>query len=537
MKRFFTLMLVIYSIVLSAQKPTLIVNIVIDQMRYDYLQQYWNKFSDMGFKRLIDSGTICKNAQYQYLNINSPASYATIASGSYPSQHGIINSSWYNRITNTVDNCVDDKNYTTVGNKSITGKSPKNLSTLTWTDELKINTFKMSKVYSVGLNDFASVLIGGKLANAAYWYDQSTGNWVTSSYYMDSLKTWVRDFNRTKFPDIYLSKNWETSLDINQYIESLPDATDYETGFNGRSTFPYNLPTLRQQFGNYKTLCYTPFANTYTKDFAITLVMNEYLGRDPYTDVLFVNFSATSFIGQIFSPKSVETEDTYIKLDKDIAHLITFIENYVGKNNVVFVLTSDRGSCENSQWLNAINIDAGQYNPDKGLVIVSSYLRAIYGLQDWVSGFYNDQIYLNSFNIDKFKLSQSEMQNKSASILAGLTGINTVIPTNSLSRGTYSSGIMLKAQNSYFEQRSGDIMFELNYGWRFQIDKPDICGCNSSFNENSHVPIIFYGAAIKHQVVYREISMDDLAVTLSFMLDIPLPTKSTGKPISEILTD
>lgn len=520
----------------SQQIPTFVVQITVENMRYEDIRRYWNKFSDSGFKKLVDSGIFFVNAHYNYLNINSASGYATLSCGSYPSEHGIVGINWFDRITNKNQNCVQDNNYKTLG-VNTPGKSPSHINSLTWTDQLRLSTFKMSKVYSVGMTDFASILVAGKLANAAFWFDVQSSNFVTSSFYQDSIKQWVKDFNNKKFADIYLSKNWETTYEINKYIESLSDATSYEKGIAGQTTFPYNLSVLKNRFQNYSLLLYTPFSNTLVKDFAINLVMNEYLGRDTYTDVLFVNFSAISYAEKFYSPKSVEIEDIFIKLDKDIAHLISFIESYVRKENVLFVLTSDKGSCQNTDWLNDININTGVLDPSKTILLSSTYLRAIYGLEDWVIGFYNNQIYLNSFVIDKNKISISEMQQNCTKIVGSMTGVSVAIPTSKLFESSYSFGIMSKARNSYFASRSGDLFLELNYGWRYTTEATDIANCTSSNNDNNHVPIVFYGSRIKKQTIYREVSMDELGVTMSFLLNIPLPSNSTGKPLQEVLVN
>lgn len=543
MRKFFlTFILVSNFIILWGQnntpdkKPTLVVGIVVDQMRYDLIAKYWNKFSDDGFKKLINQGTFCKNAHYEYLNVNSASGYATIVAGSYPSQHGIINKYWYDRLNTKEVYCVEDNSVKPVGTNFGEGKSPKNLSSTTWTDQLRISTYKMSKVYTVGFDDYASILSGGKLANASFWFDDNIGKWVTSSYYMDSMKNWTINFNDKKFADIYLERTWQTTFPISKYTESLSDATSYEIGLGGKNTFPYDLSSLKNQYNNYSVLQYTPFANTYTKDFAINLMMNEYLGRDPYTDVLMIDFAATGNISDMFGIQSVELEDAYIKLDKDIAHLLAAIDDFVGMENVVVYLTSDRGACENTKWLEDINLEVGEFNAKRASVLLNSYLRAIYGMGNWIDGFYNNEMYLGHFDIDKAQLSVDEVQDKASQMFVNFSGVATVISTSSLLKGTYSSGIMRQAQNSYFQSRSGDLILALDYGWRFKgANETSLCDCNSGYNENTHVPLIFYGGGIPNQEIYRYISMDNLAVTLSFLLDISLPNKSTGEPIVEVL--
>ncbi len=519
----------------NPEKPTLVVGIVVEQMRYDFIYKYWDKLGDSGFKKIINQGTYCQNTHYEYLNINSASGYATIACGSYPSQHGIIYSQWFDRIQRKEIYCIEDKNVKPVATNFESGKSPKNLSSTTWTDQLRIASYKMSKVYTVGFNDYASVLTGGKLANTAFWFDENTGRWVTSSYYIDSLEEWTKSFNEKEFPDVYLGRTWNTTLPMNKYTESLSDATSYEKGIGGQNTFPYDLTVLKSKFSNYSILKYTPFSNSLTKDFAINLIMSQYLGKDPYTDVIYINFAATSYIADVFGIQSVEFEDAIIKLDKDIAHLLAAVDDYVGIENTLFFVTSDMGACENKQWLEDINIETGFFNFKRTNVVLNSYIRAIYGMGNWIEGFYNNEIYFNHFDIDKQNISLSEFQQKAAQMFANFTGVTTVVATESVMKGTFSEGIMKQAQNSYFQERSGDLFVVLDFGWRFEYTEPQgLCDCNSAYNENSHVPLILYGWKIPQQKILRKISADDLAVTLSFLLNIPLPSKSTGDPIVEV---
>ena len=280
---------------------------------------------------------------------------------------------------------------------------------------------------------------------------------------------------------------------------------------------------------------YVPFGNTFTKDFAITLMMKKYLGKDDFTDVMMINFAATKYIGKLFGLQSVEIEDAYIKLDKDIAHLIAAVEDYVGKDNVIFFLTSDRGACNNSKWMNDINIKTGLFNPTKANVLLNTYLKAVYGAANWIDGFYNNELYFNHSEIDKQQKSLQDMQDKSVDILSGMTGISTVISTSQIKNGSFNSGILEKAKNSFFPGRSGDIFIILDYGWKFNNMQNNLSDCCAPFNDNTNVPLIFYGKNITKKTIYDRISMDDIAVTLSFMLGIPLPSKSTGNPIQKIL--
>jgi predicted AlkP superfamily pyrophosphatase or phosphodiesterase len=304
------------------EKPKLIIGIIISEMRYDYINRYWNKFGDGGFKRLINKGVFCKNAHHDYLIAESGAGYASITTGAYPDVHGIVSDYWYDRLRDKITYCIENEKVETIGGSYEEGKySPSKLLATTLSDQLRVSNQFNSKVISVSLDPKAAVISGGHTANAAYWYENTNGKWISSSYYVDSLPGWVNDFNSKEISNIYLDNTWETVRPLNEYTESIPDSNKYEIGLGGKNTFPYNLKTLsfvKRNKRDYSILKYTPFGNTYTKDFAIAAIVNENLGRTSYTDWLQVSFSATSFLSKNFSVWSVEMEDTYIRLDKDI---------------------------------------------------------------------------------------------------------------------------------------------------------------------------------------------------------------------------
>lgn len=523
--RFIYLLLLFCPLFLSSQKPTLVVQIVVENLRSDVLQLYWNKFSDKGFKKLIDSGVYYTNAYYDYFFVNSASSYATLSTGTYPANHGIVGQEWINKITFANEYCVENNEYKTLFS-SEKGKAPTKLNALSWSDQLRLFNFKSSKVFSVAIKDYAAILSAGKLANAAFWYDYLSGNFVTSTYYKYEKINWIEEFNNKKFSEIYINRTWNTSLDISVYKESLSDDNSYESGFDGKKTFPYNLSQLRTNYKNYELLLYTPFSNTLVKDFAVNLILNEYLGKDPFVDFLTVSFSAQSFALKFFNPKSLEIQDIYIKLDEDIGHFISFLESYVGKENLLIILTSDKGFCENSKWLSDINIPTSSFEPNKAILLANTYLRAVFGLHDWIAGFSNNQIYFNHFVADKNNVLISDLAQSTAKIINAMEGVAAVYTANS---------DYFKVKNSYNSRNSGDLYIDLKYGV-YLSDKKNNQECVNSNIENSHVPLVFYTKDLKPFRVYRRVSMDALAVTLSFFFNIQLPSHATGEPLYEILT-
>jgi hypothetical protein len=329
----------------APEKPKLIISIFIEGMRYDYLYKYQEYFTEGGLKRLVSDGMFFKNAEYNYLFTKSSSGYATFVTGSNPSQHGIVSDYHYHRLANKKDYCIYDKSINPVGTDSYEEKkSPKSLLASTFSDELKLSNFKQSKVISISAKDYAAVLPAGHLGNAAYWLDNKTGRWISSSYYLNQLPKWVNRFNNKKFPDIYLNKVWNTVIPIEDYDKSLADDNSFETGFiGGYKTFPYDLTQIRVDTDSYALLKNTPFGNTFTKDFAVSCIVNEDLGRDEFCDYLNISFTANYNITKTFSIRSVEIADAYIRLDKDIEHFINFIDDYVGLENTLIVLTYRQG--------------------------------------------------------------------------------------------------------------------------------------------------------------------------------------------------
>jgi hypothetical protein len=324
MKYISLILLLLAAITLNAQdrsipseKPRLIIGITISEMRYDYLTRYWNKYGEGGFRRLASKGVNYRNAHHDYLLNESSSGFASIATGSYPDMHGIVSDYWYDRLRNKVVYCIDDDKSSQIGgvNTGLT-YSPVNMQVSTLSDELKLSNLFNSKVISVSLEPEAAIISGGSAANAAYWYDRASGQWVTSSYYADTLPGWVKEFNSKDLASVYLKQTWEPLLGITEYTESLADDNLLEKGFNGRRVFPYDLALMsspKKSPTNHGILASTPFGNTYTKDFAIAAIVSEELGKDNTPDWLFLNFAAMANAGTSFNSWSVEMQDFYLR--------------------------------------------------------------------------------------------------------------------------------------------------------------------------------------------------------------------------------
>lgn len=520
------------------EKPKLVIQIVVEQMRYDILQRYWNRFSEKGFKKLVNEGALCKDATYDYMVTESAPGYATITTGANPSEHGIVSNDWYVRLRNKTQFCVNDPK---LEDKSLTFNenkySPKQIIGSTLGDELRAFNYKRSKVISISIKNYAAVLSGGYLANAAYWMDEKTADWVSSSYYMDSLPRWVRDFNKKKLVPLYLSRNWATLNPINSYQQSLADNNSYETGFsNHQRTFPYNLKALSLTEGE-KVIKYTPYGNSYTASLAVAAIIFEELGKDNYPDLLTLSFATTGYVTDLFGNRSVELEDVYLRLDKEIAHLLNVIDDRIGKDNAIIVLTSDRGISDPPDFSKEIGKPTGEFDSQKAVFLLNSYLKAVYGRSGWVKHYSDKQIYLNQLLVDAAKLSLAEVQLKAAQFISEFQGVAQATTGSLLQTNNYTKGTMRKFQNSYSLVRSGDILLNLKPGW---VEKKKYFSENSvkhssPYRYDSHVPLIFYGWKIKHTEIQKPVYMNDIAVTLSDFLKITYPSSATGKLIEGLV--
>ncbi len=520
------------------QKPKLIVGIVVDQMKMDYLFRFENKFGEDGFKRLMNDGFYSLNAHYNYTPTYTGPGHASIYSGTTPSNHGIIGNDWYNRVIEDEINCVDDSTVNTVGANNGSGEySPINLLASNISDEIRLSSQKRSKVVGVSIKNRGAILPAGHLPNGAYWYDSETGGFVTSTYYMEELPNWMAKFNKKKLAEKYLNQNWETLLPIDQYFESGDDDTKYEAALGGKDspTFPYDLKAIKETYNNYGVLAGTPWGNTIVKDAAIAALKGEQLGKDDHMDLLAISFSSTDYIGHQFGPNSVEIEDCYLRLDKDVAELLGTLDSEVGKGNYTVFLTADHAVAENPQYLMDNNVPAGYLQSAPIKFEIGKYLSDKYGEGDWVLDASNDQLFLNRKLIAEKGHSLEEMEEGLASLLMTFPGIKVAYGATEFMENEYLTGIRNKLQNGYHPKRSGDVLGVYEPGW-FPSRGYGNTGTThgSGYTYDTHVPVIIMGPGIQKKVSVAPITIIDIVPTLCLKYKIRLPNSVTGQPIKEI---
>jgi predicted AlkP superfamily pyrophosphatase or phosphodiesterase len=524
---------------LPPDKPKLVVGIVVEQLRFDQLEKFRNRLSENGIRRLLNEGTYFQNASFQYILTQSAPGHATISTGAEPSQHGITSDNWYLPLRNELIYCTKDISVDPVGGSYESGlHSPINLQASTFSDELKMATNKNAKVFSVGLKENPVILSAGHSADGAYWYDKISGTWMSSTYFVNSLPVWINDFNATKHSESYLNNPWILLRPLSDYSDCVPDSNQYETGFNSVNYFPYDLKKLSTRGRNnadrdLSFIMETPFGNSLTTDFAIKLIEQEGLGTDDVTDFLSVCYASTDFIGHRFGPSSYEMADAILRLDRDVENLMKYLNDNLGKKNVLVYFTSSHGISEIPAVLEANRIPSGYFRQNQALQLLRSYLNAVYGEGDWVRGYVEKQIFLNRTLIEDAKIPIEEVQKKVARFIVQFTGVASAYPYSAFESNDFGNGNLKRIINNYSPQRSGDVIVTLSPGW---VEKHDdyVTDHTSPYEYDTHVPLIWYGWAINRQTVARKVNMTDIAVTLSSLCKVPYPNASTGEPMFEL---
>jgi predicted AlkP superfamily pyrophosphatase or phosphodiesterase len=518
------------------KQPKLIVGIIVDQMRYDYLSKYYNKFSENGFKKILNQGFNCKNANYNYAPTYTGPGHASVYTGTTPSFHGIIGNNWFVRDSSKTIYVTDDPSVQTVGSASIkSGKmSPRNLLSSTIGDELRLYSNMKSKVISVSLKDRGAILPGGHLSNGSYWFDSESGNFITSTYYTKELPQWVKDFNALHLPDKYLSQAWNTLLPINQYTESASDDNPYEGLYQGETkpVFPHNLPAMFSKT-DYEVLRSTPFGNTITKDISLAALKAENLGNGDYTDFLAISFSSTDYIGHKMGPQSIELEDTYLRLDRDLAEIITYLEKTYGKDNFLLFLTADHAAAYVPAELMNFKMNAGYFSFKVFADSLKRNLNKMYNDTSLVSCIINNQIYLNHPLIKQKKLILKSLQDEIVSFALTFEGIANAYTSSQLNGEILKNKSAELMQNGFYAKRSGDIDILLEPAWL--EDYPHTgTSHGSTYTYDTNVPLLWFGWNIQAGYTSEPIDITDIAPTISALLNIMPPNASTGKPILKI---
>lgn len=516
------------------ESPRLVVGVVVDQMRYDYLTRFWNSYGEDGFKRIINNGFNFKNTHFNYIPTYTGPGHASVYTGTSPMNHGIIGNDWYNKFEDKEVYCTGDEGVDPVGTTSSAGKmSPHRMITTTMADENRLFTQMRGKTIGIALKDRGAILPAGHTANAAYWFHGSNeGKWITSTFYMEELPDWVKGFNSSGAAASYM-KPWNTLGDIDTYTESGIDNNTFEGGYNGQSTFPYDLEKLASKKAPYELLKVTPFGNSITTDFAIAALEGEDLGTDNDTDFLTVSFSSTDYVGHNFGVNSKEVQDTYLRLDEDLGRLLKALDEKVGEGNYTLFLTSDHGGVDVPSYLKSVKIPSGYFEHADFEKEVDEFLVNEYNADDLVENISNYQVFFDYDALRKRSISAKDLEASLAHFILQYPQVSNVYTRQQMQSSSFDNGTSGLIYNGFNQKRSGDVMFVLNPATITYSQTGSTHG--SGFSYDTHAPLLFFGKGVKHGSSTRRSEIVDIAPTISALLGISFPNGQTGKPLYELL--
>lgn len=519
-----------------ATRPKLVVGIVIDQMRYDYLTRFYEKYGADGFKRLVNDGFNCKNNHYNYIPTYTGPGHASIYTGTTPKNHGVIANNWYDKFEKETVYCAGDPTVLAVGTDSEYERmSPHRMKTTTFGDENRLFTQSKGKTIGVSIKDRGAILPAGHAANGAFWFrGREEGNFITSTYYMNELPQWVQDFNNSDVAESYL-KVWNTLYAIDSYTESGSDLNSFEAGFNGKetATFPYDLAALKDENAGFDIIKASPYGNSIVADFAIAALDGEQLGQDAITDVLTVSFSSTDYIGHNFGVNSKEIQDTYLRLDQDLARLFNALDTKVGVGEYTVFLTSDHGAIDVPGYLQSVKIPSGYFDGRAFSSQLNAFMLQQFNASDLIENISNNQLFLNKEKLALLDIELDVVQDALVNELINYNAIDKVFSAEAMHTSNYTKGIEALLQNGYHQKRSGDILYVYDPA---VISYPKTGSTHGSgLSYDTHVPLLFYGQGIKKGSTLSKTEITDIAPTISALLGIGFPNGATGQVLEFVV--
>lgn len=515
-------------------QPKIIVGMMVDQMRWDYLYRFQNRYTEGGFKRLLREGFTCENTLIDYSPTITACGHTCVYTGSVPAVHGVVGNDWFDRSKGKNIGCVDDESVNIVGSEGGgTGQSPHNNLTTTITDQLRIATNYQSKTVGVAIKDRASILPAGHAATAAFWFNGKDGNFITSTYYMKELPDWAKRFNEKKMVDQYYNNDWETLYPINTYTLSDADDKSYEGTSNGEAkpVFPHKLKQFKGK--NYGAVRTTPYGNTLTFDFAKAAIEGYNLGGGKFTDFLAVSFSSPDAIGHTYGPNSIEIEDNYLRLDKELADFFAYLDKRFGKGNYLYFITADHGVSESPGYYLENKMPSGALLDKDFETPLVEGLKEKFGVEKPILSFANYQLYMNWEELDKKGADRKEVERVIKSVLLKAPGIANVLATESLGTAPIPDYIKNMLIKGYNVKRSGDFVVIPQPTWKGGSLKGATHG--TWYPYDAHIPLVWMGWKIKPGSTNRVTGMTDIAPTLAALLHIQMPSGSIGEPIREVI--
>lgn len=517
----------------NMSRPKLVVGVVVDQMRWDYLYRFYDRYGNGGLKRLMNEGFNCQNTKINYLPSFTAPGHTCIYTGSVPALHGIVANEWMDIRTGREWYCAEDTTVQSVGGGKAGLMSPRNMLASTITDELRLATNFRSRTFGISIKDRGAILPAGHAANAAYWYDGENGSFISSTFYMKQLPQWLQDFNKRNVTDSLMKLDWNTLYPIASYKESTPDDNAYEGAMKGESrpVFPHKTSMA---IGKSKdAIRATPYGNTITRLMAEACIAGERLGQQGTSDFLAVSFSSTDYVGHQYAPNSIEIEDTYLRFDLELEQLLNYLDQRVGKGNYTLFLTADHGGAHNPTFLNDNRIPAKSVPMTKITKSLNQFLQQQYGDSSLVSSLMNYQVYLNEGAIATRNLDREKVRVSIINWFRVQEGVTNVIDLEHPDKSVVPEPVKSMVTNGYYPNRCGTIQIILDPGW---FSGYGLTGTtHGSWNPyDVHIPLLWYGWGIKKGETFRTTHMTDISATLAALLHIQAPNACVGEVIEEL---
>lgn len=515
----------------NISRPKLVVGIVVDQMRWDYLYRYYERYGQGGFKRLMTEGFNCQNTKIDYLPSFTAPGHSCIYTGSVPAFHGIVANDWVDVRNGKEWYCTEDTTVTSVGGGKAGLMSPRNLLATTITDELRLATNFRSKTIGISLKDRGSILPAGHTASAAFWYDGENGSFISSSFYMPQLPSWLQSFNQRNLTDSLMKQDWHTLYPIQSYVQSTGDDNQYEGATKGeeRPVFPHKT-SLAKDKGAIRS---TPQGNTLTRLMAEACINGELIGQKGETDFLAVSFSSPDYVGHQYAPNSIEVEDTYLRLDKELELFLNYLDKNLGKGNYTIFLSADHGGAHNATFLQDHHIPAKSVTIGKITKQLNQFLEKKYGDSSLVNSLMNYQVYLNENAIKNHRLDREQVRAEIMNWFRVQDGITNVLDLEHPDKSIVPEPLKSMVTNGYYPNRCGSIQIIMNPGWYSGYANTGTT--HGSWNPyDVHIPLLWYGWGIKKGETFRTTHMTDIAATLAALLHIQAPNGCIGEVIGEV---
>lgn len=531
------------SAVINPTKPKLVVYLVIDQFKAEFLNRFEPWFGQNGFKALIKNGAYFTNANYRHGATYTGPGHAAIASGAYAVQHSIVANKWYNRVSGKSEAMLFDPNSKYIGVDEINPdeeSSPVNFIGTTLGDQLLLSNNFQSKVVTIAIKERAAINLGGKLGKA-YWFNETKGGFLTSTYYMKSLPSWVEQFNSKQIADSYFGKSWEKLPDEKLFQLCRVDDYKFETDVKGSGkVFPHKITGKLDKPGPdfYEAFEHTPWANDLTFEFARAAIEAEQLGSDSSPDLLAISLTANDYVGHAYGPYSQEVADITVRTDKQIGDFLAYLDKKFGADNILVVLTADHGAGAIPEYMKEIGIDGLRIKKKTIKETIENVLNAKYGKASWVAALEDPNVYLNYKVMDEKKLSHTEVENVVGEALLNIAGVASYLTRSQFLNGTLPKTSIAEAyQLSFHPERSGDVVLVLEpfYIWGKYAEKDEGATHGSPYWYDRHVPLIIRGSAINPGVYQADTEIICIAPTVATILKINPPANCQGQPLTDVL--